>query len=320
MRISIMPARLVLAIITAFLLQYAPASAQVCNFSISNINFGNINMAPGGTPPTSGTLTATCSGRPGATVTICPNIGDGTGGSTSGSPRLMKNGTASIPYNLLQPNGQVWGSYVWPYALRPPVLSMTLNRLGSGTLTQTIQAVISGSIASAPTGRYSSAYRNAQSLMDYGYAPAQNCAVLSSRARHANFTVHATNTATCNLSATAMSFGTLANLTTAQATTNQIAITCTTGAAYAVALNNGINGGTGPTNRIMVSPSNQKLSYGIFKDAAHVQAWGATNGANTLNGTGTGIAQNLTAYALLPAQGNPSAGTYSDTVVVTINY
>ena len=232
----------------------------------------------------------------------------------------MKNGAASIPYDLLQPNGQVWGSFVWPYAQRPPVLSTTLNRLGTGTLSQTIQAQISGSIASAPTGLYISNYTTFHTLLDYGYAPAQSCNVVSTRATQASFNVQAQNTATCNLSATAMNFGTLADLTTAQATTNQIAITCTTGAVYAVALNNGMNGGTSPTNRIMVSPSNQKLRYGIFKDAAHVQAWGATTGSNTLTGTGTGVAQNITAYALLPAQGNPSAGTYSDTVVVTINY
>ena len=320
MRVNNIPARLLLVIIMAFLFQYAPASAQVCNFSITNINFGNINMGPGGTPPTSATMTATCSGTPGATITICPNIGDGTGGSASGSPRLIKNGAVSIPYDLLQPNGQVWGSYVWPYAARPPVLSTTLNNLGTGTISQTIQAQISGSIASAPTGLYISNYTTFHTLLDYGYAPAQSCNVVSKRATQANFSVQAQNTATCNLSATAMNFGTLANLTTAQATTNQIAITCTTGSVYAVALNNGMNGGTGPTNRIMVSPSNQKLSYGIFKDAAHVQAWGATTGTDTLTGTGTGVSQNLTAYALLPAQGNPSAGTYSDTVVVTINY
>lgn len=317
---SIMPARLLLAIILVFLFQYRAANAQVCNFSITTINFGNINMAPGGTAPTSGTLTATCSGTPGKTITICPNIGDGTGGSTSGSPRLMKNGTASIPYDLLQPNGQVWGSYVWPYAQRPPVLSTTLNRLGTGTLSQAIQAQISGSIASAPTGLYTSTYTTIHTLLDYGYAPAQSCNVVSTRATQASFTVQAQNTATCNLSTTAMNFGTLADLVTAQATTNQIAITCTKGSVYAVAFNNGMNGGTSPTNRIMISSTNQKLSYGIFKDATHLQAWGATTGTNTQAGTGTGTAQNLTAYGLLPAQGNPSAGTYSDTVVVTINY
>ena len=117
-----------------------------------------------------------------------------------------------------------------------------------------------------------------------------------------------------------MSFGTIAGLTTAQATSNQIGITCTKGAVYSVALNNGMNGGTGPTKRILISSANQKLSYGIFKDAAHVQAWGATTGANTQAGTGSGTTQNLTAYALLPAQGNPNPGTYSDTVVVTIKY
>jgi spore coat protein U-like protein len=320
LRLYTLPARLLLAIALAFIIQHTSASAQVCNFTITSINFGNVNMAPGGTAPTSGTLTATCSGKPGATITICPNIGDGTGGSNNGSPRLMKNGTASIPYDLLQPNGQVWGSYVWPYAARPPVLSTTLNRLGTGTLTQTIQAQISGSIASAPTGHYLSSYTTIHTLLDYGYAPAQSCNVVSTRAAQANFIVQAQDTATCNLSATAMNFGTLAGLTTAQATSNQIGITCTIGAAYTISLDNGINGGTGPSNRYMVSATNQKLSYGIFKDAAHVQAWGSTTGSNTQAGTGNGTTQNITAYALLPAQGNPMAGTYSDTVVVTVNY
>ena len=315
-----MPIKLLAALCVAIIMLTGAAKAQVCTFGVTNINFGNINIGPGGTSPTSGTFTATCSGTPGKTITICPNIGDGTGGSTSGMPRLMKNGAASIPYDLLQANGQVWGSFVWPYAPRAPVFSATLNAAGSATLSQPIQAVISGSIASAPTGLYSSVYGTFHTLFDYGYAPAQSCSVVSPRAAQASFTVQAQNTATCNVAVTAMNFGTIAGLTTAQATSNQIAITCTNGAAYSVGLNNGANGGTAPANRFMASSSAQKLSYGIFKDASHLQGWGSTVGVDVLTGTGNGAAQNLSAYALMPAQGSPAAGTYSDTVVVTVNY
>jgi len=310
-----------IAVAAIFIGAVKVASAQVCSFGITNINFGNINLGPGGTPSTSGTLTATCVGTPGATITICPNLGDGTGASNSGTPRLLKNGTASIPYDFLQSNGQVWGSYVWPYAPRPPIFALTLGAGGSGTLSQTIQATISGSIAGAPTGTYSSSYVGGHTLLDYGYAPAQSCTTQSPRRVQAGFTVQAQVTSTCIVAVTAMNFGTLAGLTTAQATSNQIGITCTNSAPYTVALSNGVNGGTGPTNRKMASPGvTPNLTYGIYKDAAHLQPWGSTAGTDTLSGTGNGTAQNYTAYAYMPAQGNPNPGVYQDTVVVTVNY
>jgi len=37
-------------------------------------------------------------------------------------------------------------------------------------------------------------------------------------------------------------------------------------------------------------------------------------------GTGTGAAQNLTVYGRIPASQFPGAGSYSDTVVVTLTY
>ena len=304
--------------IAAFVFWAGTASAQVCNFSITNFNFGNINLSSGGTAPTSGTMTITCSGNAGKSVNLCPNIGNGTGGSTNGSPRRLTNGTATVPYNLFQPSGQVWGSYLWAYAETPPAMTLTIGSSGSTTITQTIQAAISGSIASAITGLYTSKFSAADAELVYSYGA--SCSKGGGHSVQTSFTVQAQVTATCNLAVNAMSFGTIAGLTTAQATSNQISLTCTTGVPYTISLSNGSNGGTSPTNRYMISASNQKLSYGIFKDAAHMQAWGLTTGANTQAGTGSGTTQNLTAYALLPAQGNPSAGTYSDTVVVTINY
>jgi len=299
----------------------SPAAAQVCNFSISNFNFGNINIGPGGTPPTTGTLTPNCSGIANRTLTICPNIGDGTGGSTSGSPRLLKNGGSNIPYDLLQPNGQVWGSYVWPFPPRPPILTLVLDSQGTGSLSQTIQAVISGSIASAPTGTFSSSYPGSHTLIDYGYAPGQNCNITSNRSAHVPFSVQATNVATCNVSTTALDFGTLSGLTTAQAATGQLGITCTKGVNYTVSLGNGSGGGAGPASRKMLSvATGSTINYGIYRDAAHLLAWGQTIGTDTAAGTGTGLQQNLTAYGYLPAQGNPAPAAYSDTVVVTVSY
>jgi len=297
------------------------AFGQSCNFSISNINFGSLNLGLGGTPPTSGTLAAQCAGTPNATITICPNLGDGTGGSIAGTPRLMKFGASTVPYDLYQPNGQVWGSFVWPYAPRPPILSLTLNSAGSGSLSQVIDAAITGLASTSMPGTYQSIYNQGHTLIDYGYAPGQSCTAQSSRAARVGFTVSAQNNASCNISATTMSFGTVGALAVAQTASNKVGITCTNGVKYSVGLSFGTNGGTGPLNRFMANAaSGQKISYAMYQDANKALAWGNTPGVDMQAGTGTGLTQNLTAFGVLPAQATPSVGTYSDIVVVTVNY
>lgn len=317
--------RIRLILLAAFLglvFQANGSAAQVCNFTIANVNFGNISIGPGSTPSTSSTFTANCSGLPNRRITICPNIGDGTAGSASGSPRRILNGSATVPFDLLQPNGQIWGSYVWPYAARPPVLSLALNSQGTGALSQGIQAIISGSIVAAPPGLYTSNYSGNHTLIDYGYAPNQNCSVVTARATQAPFAVQANNVATCNLSTTPLDFGTVSGLATAQTATGQIGVTCTRGANYVISLSNGINGGTSPVARKMVSAGStgSTLIYGVYRDAAHVQPWGQTVGSDTVSGVGIGTQQTIMAHGYLPPQGNPTPATYSDTVIVTVSY
>jgi len=295
--------------------------AQSCNFSMTDINFGSVNLSVGGTPSTSGIFTANCSGTPNSTITICPNIGDGTSGSNSGNPRLMGNGPRSIPFNLYQPSGQIWGSNVWPYAPLPPTLSLILNASGTGALSQVMNAQITGTLALAPAGVYQSVYNGPHTLIDYGYAPTQNCRVVSTRAARAPFTVSAINNNSCNISATPMSFGSRTDLNSAQVSSNQISITCTNGVRYSVGLSNGANGGTSPTNRLMANTATgQKISYGIFQNASLTQSWGTTAGTDIISGTATGLTQIYNAYGQIPVQSTPPGGSYSDTVVITLTY
>lgn len=297
------------------------ANAQSCNFTMTDINFGSVNLAVGGAPSTTGTLTATCTGTPNSTITICPNIGDGTGGSTSGNPRLILNGPRSVPYNLYQTTGPIWGSYVWPYAPRPPTLALTLNGAGTGTLTQTINAQINGVLALASAGLYTSVYNGSHTLIDYGYAPTQVCTTVSTRAARAPFTVSALNSNSCNISTTPMSFGTRASLSSAQSASNQISVTCTNGVKYGLGLSNGSNGGTSPTNRFMANPaSGQKIQYGIYQNSSFTLQWGNTSGADVVSGTATGLTQVYNVYGQIPIQSTPLGGSYADTVVITLTY
>jgi spore coat protein U-like protein len=316
-----MSLRLVFVIITVWLVSIGSAFAQSCGFTMTDINFGSVNLGVGGIASTSGTFTANCTGTPGSVITICPNIGDGTGGSNSGNPRTMTKGARVLPYNLYQPSGQIWGSYVWPYAPVPPAFSLTLNGSGNGSLTQNMTAQITGTLALAPAGVYQSVYNGPHTLIDYGYAPAQNCKAVSTRAARAPFTVSLINNNSCNISATPMSFGTRTDLNSAQIASNQISITCTNGVKYSVGLSNGSNGGTSPVNRFLSNAgSGQKISYGIYQNAGLNQPWGSTAAADMIAGTATGLTQIYNAYGQIPVQATPAGGAYADTVVITLSY
>ncbi len=55
------------------------------------------------------------------------------------------------------------------------------------------------------------------------------------------------------------------------------------------------------------------------RDAGRTAPW-FTDAGNVATGSGTGNGQSLTVYGRVPVQTTPVAGTYTDTVVVTITY
>lgn len=63
------------------------------------------------------------------------------------------------------------------------------------------------------------------------------------------------------------------------------------------------------------------LPYELYRDAARSLRWGNTLNVDTVGGTGSGSAQQLTIYGrVAPVTGQPPAGTYNDLVQVTITY
>jgi spore coat protein U-like protein len=96
--------------------------------------------------------------------------------------------------------------------------------------------------------------------------------------------------------------------------TASIQVTCTTGAAATLALDNGQNFGS---TRQMSDGATHNLQYSIFQDSSHTTAWSATS---TEDYTGTGTQSTLTAYGLIAKGQNVPAGSYSDTVAVTVSF
>ena len=134
----------------------------------------------------------------------------------------------------------------------------------------------------------------------------------------ATFTVSASVTATCLISATTLNFGTYAFV--ADPVSSTISVTCTNATTYNVGLSAGTATGATVTTRKMTGPGGALLGYGLFSDSGHATNWGNTVGTDTVAGTGNGVAQSLTVYGQIPAGQYVTAGSYSDTITATITY
>src|SRR5262245_18564390 len=137
--------------------------------------------------------------------------------------------------------------------------------------------------------------------------------------------VSATVGAVCSVSATGVNCGAFSG--PAVNANGSISVTCASGTTYSVALNAGSNLGATGTRSITTAPgATPLLAYRLFRDSGQQQEWGDNCGgaaptypAGCLASTGTGAAQALTVFGRLDATPNaPPAGTYSDTVLVTI--
>jgi spore coat protein U-like protein len=133
--------------------------------------------------------------------------------------------------------------------------------------------------------------------------------------------------ATCNVSATAINFGTYNPLSgTPDGATGTATVTCSglVGllVSWTVTLSTGSSGSFSP--RLLNSGGNS-LSYNLYTTAAHSTVWGDGSGSTgVMNGSTTLIvgsnSVNYTVYGVVPASQDRAPGTYMDTVIVTVTY
>ena len=131
----------------------------------------------------------------------------------------------------------------------------------------------------------------------------------------------------CTVAATAVNFGVYNPLSgTPDDATGTVTVTCDALvgllASWTVALSTGNGGGYSP--RLLGSGSHH-LSYNLYTSAAHSSVWGDGSGTTTLVNdqrtliVGSNIS-NYTVYGRITAGQDAAAGTYTDTIVVTVNY
>ncbi|TCM19654.1 spore coat protein U-like protein [Novosphingobium sp. PhB165] len=135
------------------------------------------------------------------------------------------------------------------------------------------------------------------------------------------FAVTATVLPSCTVTATALAFGNYNPLSgTPTDGTSTITVNCTTGTSYTVGLNAGGTSGATVTTRQMLLSTNA-LNYALYRDSGHTNNWGNTPGTDTpASAPATTTAAALTVYGRIPALQNVPAGSYTDTVTVTVNY
>ena len=133
--------------------------------------------------------------------------------------------------------------------------------------------------------------------------------------------VSATVTTACVLTASPLAFGNY-NPTSTSATdaATTINVTCTNGTSYTVGLSAGTTSGSTVTARKMTR-NGTNLNYAIYQDSGRTTNWGNTSGTDTPASAVAGAsATTLNVYGRIAAGQNVAAGSYTDSVTVTVNY
>lgn len=154
-------------------------------------------------------------------------------------------------------------------------------------------------------------------LMGALFVGATSASAMATTTATSTFQVSATVLPSCQISATGLSFGSYSGA--ALSATSTISVNCTQNLGYNIGLSGGSSGGT-VASRVMAGPGGATLAYGLYKDANHTANWGETVGTDTEQGNGTGSAQTITVYGLLPASQQATAGSYTDTITATVTY
>ena len=120
----------------------------------------------------------------------------------------------------------------------------------------------------------------------------------------------------CTLTTNPMSFGTVTSATGGATASSDTRVNCTPGAAYTVNIDNGLNAGGTGIRKLLSTTTTATVDYGIYTDAARTLPWTVAG----FGGTGNGADQTIPVLGRLTQATQVGAGTYQDTLTVTLHY
>ena len=135
------------------------------------------------------------------------------------------------------------------------------------------------------------------------------------------FDVTATVLDNCAVTASDLAFGNYAPSSGSPVTASTtLQVTCTPSLAYSIALDGGTTTGA-VAARAMSDGGSGQLTYGLYKSSGYSTIWGDGSGVTqTVAGTGNGAAQPHTVHGRIPASQFVAAGSYTDSITVTVTY
>jgi spore coat protein U-like protein len=139
----------------------------------------------------------------------------------------------------------------------------------------------------------------------------------------ANLSVTATVVANCTISTTAVAFPAydpiVANASTNDDGTGTVTITCTRGTSATIGLGLGAN--VSGSQMRMKDAGTDYLNYALYQDSGRGTVWGNSGGA-LLSPVAAPDKnpRSFTVYGRIPAAQDVPAGSYTDTVVATVNF
>jgi len=306
------------------------ARANTCSATMTDINFGTVSPIAGSDVTASGTLTVTCVWTLGSNplllpaANVCANLGVGPGGGT-GAPRYLLNSGNRLGFNLYTDSSytaaKIWGGYDSTIGAKPITGTLVgLLGLGGVTMTTTVYGKIpAASLIGVPTvGNADTVYAAGfagHGTLQYGFGSVPCTAGASSAF---SFQARATAVNNCLISTSDLAFATGSPLTD-QRISAPLSVACTANSSYQISLNAGSSGNAGARTMKNVV-TGETLGYRISStpDGA---AWGdGSAGTTVYSGTGSGSAQNVMMYGIVPKQRAPTPGDYRDTVTVLLMF
>lgn len=303
----------------------APARAQSCTFTASNVALGPVDVLSSSPTTATGNIAVNCS-----TIVCVLNLiavtielGDGSAGLFGNLRHLGGPSGSGLAYDLYQnpTHTTIFGGSQGTHGGQPVVLTgaADLSLLRTTGVNVPVYARAPGAQNAATPGAYTSTFSRQpiDVLATVSVCTTPLTCVTTMTAF--TFNVQAQVHPNCRVVADDLDFGQHGLLERTVDATSQVRVTCTAGTSYSMGLGYGLQA-AGIGGRQMRDLAGHRVGYQLYRDAARTQPWGLVADGLATTDAGTGVSRPATVYGRVPAQPTPPPGAYSDTVVVTVVY
>lgn len=282
-----------------------------------NLNFGQI----GSTQKTMSTsLPVTCDNYSGQTqfIRICLAIDNNTGIPDQVNPRQLMSWWPEDQQDYDLFADSAYSRLIGTTTSNHPVYSMVMTHRLTGQLTTRfpIYGLFYGGQSVLVTNYEAQLKPRIKYVFNSSRIPDENECITSGGENYA--TVKAAYYNGCYMNgAYTLSFGSVSSLNRDIEGNTTMWLWCPSGISWQVGLDNGQN--ALGTQRRMTNGADY-VNYDLYLDASYSKRWGNSLNTDTMSGSANGELQYLNIYGKVPAQKNKTAGSYSDTVVITLTY